>query len=139
MKTTTIEAHTGCELGALLEQPFETTLARLGESVVPLGGLPLGLDQYISAGRRWLDDRRKAICEVCASNQILADYMKGGRSYKVTQIIGILFDLVCLTFRLPPAGAAWASVALVQLGLEQFCDQKCEQPKSESTDQADIS
>jgi hypothetical protein len=111
------------EIERRLNCSAENTLEALGREVYqpPLGAFPPSPSEYIAAAKRWLADSRKSICVACTNNIIIKDYMAGNRSYKVAQIVAILTDLISLVKKLPIAGACWASIALIQLGIEQFC------------------
>jgi len=115
----------GGPLDEALSRSPEVALGRLGAEVLPLGAFPPKASECVDAGRRWLRQRRVAICAACSKHEEVSDYMKGGRSYKIGQICAILVDLIAAALRLPTAGAAWASVALLQLGLDQFCAGVC--------------
>lgn len=124
-----IEMATGLSMDVLLALPPDRVFENLGEAVVPLGASRLDPSDYYRIGRGWLYDQRARICEVCRQNEIICDYMNGGNTYKRSQIAGILFDLIGLIFKFPAAGAAWASIALIQLGLDQFCRDSCAPPR----------
>ena len=111
------------EIEHRLNRSVGNTLEALGREVYqpPLGALPPRPSEYIAAAKKWLADSQHSICVACTNNIIIKDYMAGNSSYKLTQIVAILTDLIGLVMRLPVAGACWASVALIQLGIDQFC------------------
>lgn len=127
---------TEAEFEQHMREPLEGTLLRLGQVVYspPTAAFPRPIAEYVAAARKYLADRRAVICQAIHNNPVTRDYLEGKSTYKIAQIGGIIVDLVSLACKLPAAGACWASVALLQLGLDQFCDGICKgatSPKEE--------
>ena len=108
--------------------PVNEVLANLGREVFPphRGALPPPFSEWLAVAHRFLEKNRATLCEAIANQAVLRDYMNAGQSYKLSQIVGIITDLIMLKCSIPSAGAFWASIALMQLGLEQFC-KECKQ------------
>ena len=53
------------------------------------------------------------------SSEAIRDYIESKQPYRLAQIGAILLDFLAMTYGKPTAG--WMSVALLQLGLQQFC------------------
>jgi hypothetical protein len=130
MTTEELEQVLGGSVESILRGPIDLPLQRCGEDILPLGGFPLRPAEYIKAAKVWLEQHRNQICAACRKQPLIANYMNGDSSYKLAQIGAILADLLMLLLKVGVSGAAWASVSLLHLGLDQFCVncQRAEKP-----------
>jgi hypothetical protein len=109
-----------------LEDPLEDVLKQLGQTVyVPLGARPPSPARLVAAAREWISEEHGSICQALWNDPRTADFMRGGRTYQLPELFGVVLDIL-QTLSHEPTTCGWAAIYLVRLGLNLLCPEQSE-------------